>query len=190
MKKKHRGLTEPDLNVAGSLDRGEPVYLAIGRLGKPHGLDGGISFYMLTDFPERLIKGRSVFIGDGHLPANIESIKGHSKGYIIQFDKFNLIDQVEKLKGDFVFVDAKDLPQLPVGEYYHHQLIGIEVSDTFGEKIGILTEILETGANDVYVIVGEDRKETLYPALLSLIKKIDIENKLMVVKPLEFYNKD
>jgi 16S rRNA processing protein RimM len=190
MKKKHRGLTEPDLKVTGSHDRGEPVYLAIGRLGKPHGLNGGISFFMLTDFPERLITGRNVFIGDGYFPAHIDSIKGHPKGYIIRFQEFDAIEQVEKFKGDFVFVDAKGLPELPVGEYYHHQLIGITVVDTSGTEIGILTEILETGANDVYVIVGEDRKETLFPALLSLINKIDIENKLMVVKPLEYYNQD
>lgn len=190
MKKKRQGLVEPDLNDSGSLDRGEPVYLAIGRLGKAHGLDGGISFYMLTDFPERLIKGRNVFIGEEHFSAHIQSIKGHAKATIIQFDEFSSIDQVEKLKSDFVFVDAKDLPELPVGEYYHHQLIGITVTDTSGSIIGILTEILETGANDVYVITGDDRKETLFPALLSHIKKIDIEKKLMVVKPLEYYHAD
>ena len=62
MKKKRRGLSEPDMNGTGSLNIGEPVYLAIGRLGKPHGLDGGIAFYILTDFPERLkIRQRSVY---------------------------------------------------------------------------------------------------------------------------------
>ena len=120
MKKKRRELTELDLDNTGSLDRGEPVYLAIGRLGKAHGLAGGISFYMLTDFPERLIKGRKVFIGDEHFPAHIQSIKGHAKATIIQFDEYSSIDEVEKLKSDFVFVDAKELPELPVGEYYHH----------------------------------------------------------------------
>ena len=188
MKKKHQVQPDPDLNATGSLDHGEPVYLAIGRLGKSHGLDGGVSFYMLTDFPERLIKGRNVFIGDGHFSAHIQSIKGHAKACIIQFDEFTSIDQVEKLKSDFVFVDAKELPELPVGEYYHHELIGITVTDTSGSNIGILTEILETGANDVYVITGEDGKETLFPALLSHIKKIDIEKKLMVIIPLEYYH--
>ncbi len=190
MKKKHRGLSEPDMNGTGSLNQSEPVYLAIGRLGKPHGLDGEIAFYILTDFPERLKIGKKVFIGDEHIPAHIHSIKEHSKGFIFQFDEYNHIDQVEKFKSDFVFVETNELPELPEGEYYHHQLIGCSVMDLNGSKIGVLTEILETGANDVYVIIGEDRKETLYPALLNLIEKIDIENKFMVVKPLEYYNQD
>jgi 16S rRNA processing protein RimM len=62
--------------------------------------------------------------------------------------------------------------------------------DTNDRKIGEITQILETGANDVYVIVGDDKKEILYPALLSLIQKIDLKNKIMVVKPLEYYNQD
>jgi 16S rRNA processing protein RimM len=188
MKKTHREVSEPDKNGTGSPNHGEPVYLAIGRLGKPHGLEGGIAFYILTDFPERLIEGRKVFIGDEHIPAHIKSIKEHSKSLIFEFDEFTEIEQVEKFKSHFVFVDAKELPDLPEGEYYHHQLIGLSVIDTNESKIGEITEILETGANDVYVIVGEDKKEILYPALLSLIEKIDIESKIMVVKPLEYYN--
>jgi 16S rRNA processing protein RimM len=190
MRKTHRVLSEPDKNGTGSLNTGEPVYLAIGRLGKPHGLEGGITFYILTDFPERLKKGKEIFIGDEHIPAHIKSIKEHSKSLIFEFDEFNKIEQVEKFKSDFVFVDAVNLPDLPEGEYYHHQLIGLAVMDTNDRKIGEITQILETGANDVYVIVGDDKKEILYPALLSLIQKIDLKNKIMVVKPLEYYNQD
>ena len=188
MKKTRRVMSEPDKNGTGSLNIGEPVYLAIGRLGKPHGLDGGIAFYILTDFPERLKKGREVFIGDEHIPAHIKSIKEHSKSLILEFEEFATIEQVENFKSHFVFVDASELPDLPEGEYYHHQLIGLTVMDTNESKVGEITEILETGANDVYVIVGEDKKEILYPALLSLIEKIDIKNKIMVVKPLEYYS--
>ncbi len=190
MRKTHRVLSEPDKHGTGSPNYGEPVYLAIGRLGKPHGLDGGIAFYVLTDFPERLKKGRTVFIGDEHIPAHIRSIKEHSKGLIFEFDEFTKIEQVEKFKSEFVFVDAIDLPVLPKGEYYHHQLIGLSVMYTNNAKIGEITQILETGANDVYVILGEDGKEILYPALLNLIEKIDLENKIMVLKPLEYYNQD
>jgi 16S rRNA processing protein RimM len=190
MKKTHRVPSEPDKNGTGSPNHGEPVYLVIGRFGKPHGLEGRITFHIITDFPERLKKGRKVFIGDEHIPAHIKSIKEHSKSLIFEFDEFTKIDQVEKFKSYFVFVDAIELPDLPEGEYYHHQLIGLSVMDTNDIKIGEITQILETGSNDVYVIVGEDNKEILYPALLSLIQKIDIKNKFMVVKPLEYYNQD
>lgn len=190
MKKNHRVLSEPDKLGTGSPNNGEPIYLAIGRLGKPHGLDGGIAFYILTDFPERLKEGKNVFIGNEHIPAHIKSIKEHSKSLIFQFEEFTNIEQVEQFKSCFVFVDTIELPDLPDGEYYHHQLIGLSVVDTNDSKLGEITEILETGANDVYLIAGEDRKEILYPALLSLIQKIDLKNKIMVVKPLEYYNQD
>jgi|AutmiccommuBRH23_1029490.scaffolds.fasta_scaffold00151_45 16S rRNA processing protein RimM len=190
MKRTHRGSSEPDLNGKGSPNNGEPFYLSIGRLGKPHGLDGGIVFYIITDFPERLKVGRKVYIGDEHIPAHINSVKEHSRGLIFHFKEFDQIDQVERFKSDFVFVDATELPKLPEGEYYHHQLIGVQVFDNQDNRIGEIQEILETGANDVYLIKNEDQKEILYPALLNLIEKIDIENRVMVVKPLEYYNQD
>ena len=190
MKRSHRGSSEPDLNGTGSPKIGEPVYLSIGRLGKPHGLDGGVVFYIITDFPERLQVGRKVFIGDEHIPAHINSVKEHSRGLIFHFNEFDTVEQVEKFKSQFVFVDAIELPELPEGEYYHHQLIGVQVFDNQGQKIGEIQEILETGANDVYLIKDENQKEILYPVLLNLIEKIDIEKREMVVKPLQYYNQD
>jgi len=188
MKRTRQGLSEPDKNGTGSPNYGEPVYLAIGRLGKPHGLDGGIIFYIITDFPERLKKGKKVFIGDTKLPVNIQSVKEHSKGLIFQFEEFSTIDEVEIFKSQYVYVDSQDLPELPEGEYYHHQLIGLQVFDPQGNEIGILQNILETGANDVYLIKNSDAKEILIPALLDLIKKIDIENKTMIITPLDYFN--
>ena len=188
MMRNRRGMSEPEKDVTGSLNKSEPVYLAIGRLGKPHGLDGSVILYILTDFPERLKKGKNVFIGDEHIPASIWSIQEHPRGFIIKFKEFSQIDQIEKFKTQFVFVDGSELPPLPNGEYYHHELIGLNVFDNIGLKIGILMEVLETGANDVYVIKDENNKEILYPALLSLIEKIDLEQQVMVVKPLEYYN--
>jgi len=85
-------------------------------------------------------------------------------------------------------VDSQDLPELPEGEFYHHQLIGLQVFDPQGNEIGILQNILETGANDVYLIKNSDAKEILIPALLDLIKKIDIENKTMIITPLDYFN--
>lgn len=190
MSSTQRGLSESDLPSTGSPDFGEPVYLAIGRLGKPHGLDGGVIFYVITDFPERLKKGKIVYIGDNHIPAKLYSVKEHSRGLIFRFQEFKSLEEIEKYKNSFVYVKTDDLPALPKGEYYHHQLIGMEVKDTAGNYLGKIKEILQTGANDVYVISDEENKEILYPALLNLIETTDLKQKLMVVKPLEFYNKD
>ena len=190
MRRKHQGLSEPDLTGTGSPNKGEPFYLTVGRLGKPHGLDGGAIFYIITDFPERLKKGKQVFIGEEKIKAHIKNVEDHHRGLIFHFEEFSTIDEIEKYKSQYVYVDSHELPKLPKGEYYHHQLIGLTVFDLTGNKIGQITEILETGANDVYLIKNDDNKEILFPALLKLIDKIDLENKLMVVKPLEYYNQD
>lgn len=188
MKRKNQGLSEPEKNGTGSPKNGEPVYLTIGRLGKPHGLDGAIVFYVITDFPERIKQGRKVFIGEGKIDAHIKSVKEHSRGLILQFEEFSTIAEIERFKTHYVYVTATELPKLPEGEYYHHQLIGLVVLDPEGNKIGVLDEILETGANDVYLIKDDQNKEILIPALLERIIKIDIENGSMVIKPLDYYN--
>lgn len=188
MIKTHQGLSEPDKNGTGSPNNGEPVYLTIGRLGKPHGLDGGIVFYIITDFPERLQKGRKVFISEKKIPVHIQSVKPHPRGLVLLFKEYSDTSEVEQFKSQYVYVDANELPELPEGEYYHHQLIGLHVFDPQGSEIGILQDILETGANDVYLIKDQNAKEILIPALLELIKKIDIENKTMVITPLDYYN--
>lgn len=186
----NRGASEPEIPGTGSPVNGEPVYLVIGRFGKPHGLDGGILFYVITDFPERIKKGRKIFIGEDHQLAYIFSVKDHNRGLILKLKEFKSVDEIEEFSGEYVFVEASELPKLPEGEYYHHQLMGLTVKDTNENILGTITEIIQTGANDVYVIKGIDKKEILYPALKTLINHIDLKNKIMIVKPVEYYNQD
>jgi 16S rRNA processing protein RimM len=186
MRNKHRGRLELEQNMTGSSNKDEPVYLAIGRFGKPHGFEGSIHFYVLTDFPERIKKGKQVFIGEEYLPFQIRSIKEHTRGLIIQLDEIKNFEQAEQLKGEFCFISSDNLPTLPDGEYYHHQLLGLNVFDHNNEPIGVLHEILETGANDVYVVLDETGKEILIPALREVILNINLKTKIMVVKPMEY----
>ncbi len=78
--------------------------------------------------------------------------------------------------------------ELPDGEYYHHQLLGMQVFDENGLDLGKLSEILETGANDVYVIKSADGKEELIPATKDNLLHVDLQEKKMVVKTLDYYN--
>jgi 16S rRNA processing protein RimM len=81
-----------------------------------------------------------------------------------------------------VYVRADDRPQLPDGEYYHHQLIGLQVVSDEGDILGILTGIIETGANDVYIVRSENDREVLLPAIESVILEIDLERSEMLVR--------
>lgn len=175
---------------SGSPQTGEPVYLAVGRLGKPHGIQGEIVLHVITDFPERLRPGKIVHYGEKHIPLKIKSSRNSNKGIIVSFDEYLDINQISELRNQYLYVNANTLPVLPPGEYYHHQLIGLVVKNETGQELGILEEILETGANDVYVVKNLEGGEELIPALKQNILSIDLSDQIMVVKQLEYYNQD
>jgi 16S rRNA processing protein RimM len=179
-----------DINNTGSSTFDEPVYLTIGQLGRSHGLHGEILMYLTTDFPERIKQGNVVFIGKNYSPFTIEQARHHNKGLLLKFENVDQIEDLEKLTNALVFVRTDSLPPLPDGEYYHHQLLGLAVVTESGQEVGVLTEILETGANDVYVVIDSKGKEELIPALNQNLVKIDIKNKIMVVRLLDYFNQD
>jgi len=171
-------------NQTGLLNNGKPAFLAVAKIHKPHGLNGEVSVELHTDFPERLIKGKQVYIGENHFPSQIDAIRKMDKKYLISFANHCSRDSVASFRNQIVYIQYEDLPVLPDNEYYHHDLIGMRVFSIEDEEIGVLVEIIFTGANDVYVIKPHnlDAKEILIPAIKSVVKKVDTENKKMTVK--------
>ncbi len=165
----------------GSPSAGEPVYLAVGLLRKPHGLRGDILLTVMTDFPERLRPGTFLFFGDEKRQVKITRRRPHNDGLLLGFEGIATPEQAAKYTGKTVFVPAEDRPPLPEGEYYHHQIIGLNVFDETGASLGVVSEILETGANDVYVVTGEAGREILIPALKDVLLEINLEQKSMKV---------
>ncbi|GAB4494269.1 MAG: ribosome maturation factor RimM [Anaerolineales bacterium] len=176
--------TEPTPAPAGhpgSPTAGEPVYLAVGLLRRPHGVRGDILFTVTTDFPERLRPGTLVYFGDDKRKMKITRRRPHNDGIIFGFEGISTPEQAAKHTGKTVFVLAEDRPPLPEGEYYHHQIIGLDVFDEAGASLGVVCEILETGANDVYVVKNPAGRELLLPALKQVVLGIDLERNLMKV---------
>ncbi len=169
-----RRLSRPKEQPAGSPSSGEPVFLVVGMLRRPHGMRGEILMDILTDFPERLQAGKVVFVGEDHQEETIDKLREHGKALLISFKSYNTPEAVAELRNQWVFVRAEDLPALPEGEYYHHELIGLRVVDEDGNPLGVVTHILDTGANDVYVIQPESGPEILIPAIDSVILNIDL----------------
>jgi len=163
--------------TTGSFSTGEPVFLAVGRLQRPHGLRGELLMTVLTDFPERLTPEQQLYLGEEHQPILIRSVRGHTKGLLIAFEGYAARQDVENLRNQMVYVRADDRPMLPEGEYYHHQLLGLRVVTDDQRELGVLAQILETGANDVYLVRAEDGGEVLLPATDEVILAIDLENK-------------
>lgn len=160
---------------SGSPEVGEPVYLAVGQLRRPHGVHGEMLMTVLTDFPERLKPGKSFFVGEQHDALVLDSVRPHNDGLLVSFRGLETPEAVGLFRNCYLYVDASALPPLPDGEYYHHQLIGLEVVSEDGQTLGMLTEILETGANDVYVVTDGAGRERLLPAIPSVILDIDPE---------------
>lgn len=170
-------------NHTGSLNNSEPEFLVIGKLHKTYGLRGGIFFEILTDFPERLVQGKKVYIGDEKTVLSIKEIRQSGKKQVIYFKEYNRPDDLFIFRNQYVYVSVNQLPSLQVGEYYHHQLIGLKVFDQKKGYLGSLREVLATGANDVYIISNPDNpgNELLIPVLKSIIKEIDLSKKVMIV---------
>ena len=171
-------------NTSGSPD-GEPVYLAVGFLRRPHGVHGEIIMDLHTDFPERFRSGRKLFVGDQYTPMTLAGVRSHAKGMLVKFKNIETPEAAGQLRNQWVYVRAEDVPSLPEGKLYQHELFGFQVVDENENSLGELEEIIETGANDVYVVRNEAGKEILLPAIPSVILETDPARRVMRVHLLE-----
>lgn len=164
---------------------GEPVFLLVGRLLRPHGVRGEILMAVMTDFPERFKPGAALYMGSRYDPVTIKSVRHHNKGFIVTLEGYGDRQTVQHLTNQDLFVKTEDRPKLAKGEYYQHELIGMRVVTDEGETLGLLAEIIETGANDVFLVRPEEGKEILLPAIDDVILAIDVGDKQMTVHLLE-----
>ena len=171
-------------NLSGS-PTGEPLYLSVGFLRRPHGLRGEIIMDLHTDFPERMKAGRKLFVGDDHKPMTLEAVRVHAKGLLVKFKDIETTEAAGLFRNQWVFIKATDAPPLPEGKIYQYQLIGFKVVDENENSLGTLAEILETGANDVYVVKDDAGKELLLPAIPSVILDLDAVRRLIRVHVLD-----
>jgi len=159
-------------NAPGSPD-GEPVYLVVGFLRRAHGVRGEIIMDLHTDFPERFRSGRKLFIGADHKPMTLSGVRPHAKGMLVKFKGIETPEEAGQLRNQWVYAKASDVPALPEGQVYQHEIFGFKVVDEADNLLGELVEIIETGANDVYVVRDESGKEILLPAIPSVILDLD-----------------
>jgi 16S rRNA processing protein RimM len=166
---------------AGSPAAGEPAFLAVGKVRRPHGVSGDVLVEIYTDFPERLRPNAIVYAGETHLPLTISRQRFHNDGTLLAFDGFSTPEQVGRFRNHVLYIKKAEAEELPEGEYYFHQLLGLSVIDETGEPLGEVTEIMETGANDVYVVTNDAGRELLLPAIAEVILSVDMDSKTMQV---------
>jgi 16S rRNA processing protein RimM len=164
---------------------GEPVYLTVGFLRRPHGVRGEIIMDIHTDFPERLRAGTKVYVGDAHKPMRIASVRPHGTSLLVAFRGVDTSETVGQLRNTWVYVPAANRPPLPDGKLYQHQIVGLRAVTDEGRELGTLVEIIETGANDVYVVKSEGGAEILLPAIPDVILGYDLSAGVIRVHLLE-----
>ena len=164
---------------------GEPVYLVIAYLRRPHGVRGEIIMDLHTDFPERIKPGRKVLIGEKHQPFTLDTVRGHGDGLLVSLLGADTPEDAGKYRNQWVYVKASEVPPLAEGKHYKYELIDLEVLDENGSPLGRLVEILETGANDVYVVRDDSGREILLPAIPSVILNVDMTQRTMKVHLLD-----
>lgn len=177
---------ETDNHSSGSPIAGEPVFLVVGKLHRPHGIRGEIVFEVITDFPERIRARKTVYVGPDHEPLQIAGVRNHGVDLIVRFTGIDDPESAAKLRNQMVYVKSDSLPKLPEGEFYFHEIIGLSVVDAQGKALGRLEEILETGANDVYLVRAESGEELLFPAIDGVILEINVEQGIIRVNPPEW----
>ena len=170
---------------SGSPSAGEPEYLVVGFLRRAHGVRGEMVMEVHTDFPERLKANTKVFVGDSHRPMTLDSARFHNEGLIVKFENVDTPEDAAHYRNQLVYVTTADRPQLPKGQYYLHELIGFDVVDEEENSIGKLTEIMQTGANDVYVVTRPDGSEILLPVIPSVVLNIEADRRLIRVHLLD-----
>ncbi|MDO4634207.1 MAG: ribosome maturation factor RimM [Eubacteriales bacterium] len=164
-------------------------FLQVGIISSTHGVHGEVKVYPTTDDPRRFKKLKTVIAeGQGRRAAEtltIEQVRFFKNMVILKFKEITTPEDALKYKNVPLLVPRKDAVKLAPGEYFICDLIGLEVTEDTGRYLGKLTEVLQTGANDVYVISMENEKELLIPNIKECILEVSLEDNTMKVHLLE-----
>ena len=151
--------------------------LQVGVITTTHGIRGEVKVYPTTDDVHRFEELESVLLDTGkeYRELKIKSVKYFKQYAILKFKGIDNINDIEKYKGKSLFVTRENAQLLGEDEYYIADLIGMEVYLDDGSHFGMLKDVMETGANDVYIIKTEEGKEVLIPAIYECILNVDVE---------------
>lgn len=164
--------------------------MLLGRILRPHGVRGELRIDVLTAYPERIMPEDRVFIGpDPSDPAaaveyQIDGVRRHQQYLLLQLEGVHARDEADLLRDQYVMVPLDDAVPLEEDEFYLFQIIGLPVYTEHDEHLGEIVDVIETGANDVYVVRGP-RGEILLPAIEECILDVDIEGKRVTAHLME-----
>ncbi|MFZ5814846.1 MAG: ribosome maturation factor RimM [Bacillota bacterium] len=163
----------------------KPELIRIGQITAPHGVHGAVRVFPLSDFPERYRTLRRALLGSAERPVGVR-FRGFVKNLVIlELEGFADRNQAESLRGQYLLVPRSEVHPLPEGHYYDFDLIGIEVVDPGGARLGRLVEVDHNSpVHDLYVVETAPGKRYMVPAVRQFVKEIDLAGGRMVIQPI------
>jgi len=159
--------------------------LTVGEVTAPFGRQGEVKVRLETDFPNRFSRLRQVCLRRPSGAADlfdIEDVRLHKGQALLKLRGVDTIDAAEELRGALVQIRRQEAVPLPANEFYIHDLIGCEVVTAEGRVLGTLISVLQSSANDVFV-VGQGKEEILLPAIKDVVQEVDLERRRIRVTP-------
>ncbi|MBO5144427.1 MAG: 16S rRNA processing protein RimM [Lachnospiraceae bacterium] len=157
--------------------------LQVGIITQTHGIRGEVKVFPTTDDVHRFKKLKEIILDTGKekITLEIEGVKFFKQYAILKFKGLDNINDIERYKGKNLYVTRANAVKLRRDEYFIADLIDLEVYDEEDNYLGVLTNVIETGANDVYEVKFEDGRQVLFPAIKQCILDVDMENRKMKV---------
>ena len=157
--------------------------LKVGVITTTHGVRGEVKVYPTTDEPERFLELDYVLLGTGRelRKLEIKNVKFFKNLVILKFKGVDNINDIEKYKGRDLWIPREEGQELEEDEYYIADLLGMSVVLEDGQEFGTLKDVMETGANDVYIIDSAEHGEVLLPAIKECILDVDLEKNVMTI---------
>jgi len=174
-------MARPSDSLENESARQPPEYLVVGRIVRPHGIRGGLVVEQFSKLIQSIHPGTEIFIGDSAAPSIVTSIRSHRGRHLLAIRDCEDRDTAEQWREAEIRLESSGAEPLQEGEYYHWQLLGLRVFSEDGEVLGEIAEILETGANDVFIVRSETGDEVLLPAIESVIRDVDLEQGKVII---------
>ncbi|MGQ9682383.1 MAG: ribosome maturation factor RimM [Anaerolineae bacterium] len=162
----------------------DPTHLIVGRVLAPWGYRGQVRVEILTDFPERFGAMREIVAGPDMTVYHLQAARLYRGQVLLKLEGIDSPEQAAALlQGQYLYVPVAEAMPLGPDQYYHYQILGLDVFTDAGWHLGRIVDILETGANDVYV-VDADGREVLIPAVAHVVREVNLEQRRLIITPI------
>lgn len=157
----------------------------IGIILSPHGVGGMVKVYPYSDFPERIMDLKEVWLRKdqgNYQPMTIEKASIFGRFWLVKFIGIEDRDHASNLRNSLITIPLDQRVPLPEGSYYHDQLVGLTVVNGKGEKIGKVVDLLTTGGHDLFVVEADSEKKVLIPAVKEFVKQVDCGSGIIITE--------